>query len=63
MGESLKGEVTYVFLWLIHVDVWQKQTKFYKAVILQLKKKMLDCKKNKHALPSNSYVEILSVMP
>ena len=39
MGESLKGEVTYVFLWLIHVDVWQKQTKFYKAVILQLKKK------------------------
>ena len=43
MGESLKGEVTYVFLWLIHVDVWQKRTKFYKAVILQLKKKKKKC--------------------
>ena len=29
---------TYVHLWLIHVDVWQK-TKFYKAITLQLKNK------------------------
>ena len=33
-----KREETYVYLWLIHVDVWQKSTKFCKAVILQLKK-------------------------
>ena len=27
----------YVHLWLIHVDVWKKTTKFCKAIILQLK--------------------------
>ena len=27
----------YVCLWLIHVDVWQKQTQHCKAIILQLK--------------------------
>ena len=27
----------YVYLWLIHVDIWQKTTKFCKAIILQLK--------------------------
>ena len=27
----------YVYLWLIHVDVWQKLTQYYKAIILQLK--------------------------
>ena len=31
-------EGTYVYLWLIHVDIWQKPTKFCKAIILQLKK-------------------------
>ena len=35
----LKGwkEGTYVYLWLIHVDVWEKPTQFCKAIILQLK--------------------------
>ena len=28
----------YVYLWLIHVGVWQKKTKFCKAFILQLKR-------------------------
>ena len=28
---------TYVHLWLMHVDVWQKPTQYCKAVILQLK--------------------------
>ena len=32
-------EETYVYLWLIHVDVWQKSTQPRKAIILQLKKK------------------------
>ena len=31
-----KGRGYYVYLWLIHVDVWQK-TKFYKAIVFQLK--------------------------
>ena len=26
----------HVYLWLIHVDVWQKPTQHYKAIILQL---------------------------
>ena len=32
-------EGTYVYLWLIHVDVWQKPTQLCQAVILQLKSK------------------------
>jgi len=31
-------EGMYVYLWLIHVKVWQKTIKFCKAIILQLKK-------------------------
>ena len=27
----------YTYLWLIHVDVWQKPTPYCKAIILQLK--------------------------
>ena len=30
-------EGTYVYLWLIHADAWQKPTQYYKAIILQLK--------------------------
>ena len=40
-------EGMYVYLWLIYIDVWEKTTKFCKAIILQLKKK----KKN---LPANT---------
>ena len=29
----------YVYLWLIHIDVWQKPAQFCKAVIFQLKNK------------------------
>ena len=32
-------EETYVYLWLIHVDVWQKPVQYCKAIILQLIKK------------------------
>ena len=38
MGGRFKREGTYVHLWLIHVDIWQKTTKFCKAIILQFKK-------------------------
>ena len=34
-------EGTYVFLWLIHIDVWQITTKFCKATILWLKNKYI----------------------
>ena len=34
---SFKREGTYVYLWLIHVDAWQKPTQHCKAIILQLK--------------------------
>ena len=27
-------EETYVYLWLIHVDVWEKPTQYCKAIIL-----------------------------
>ena len=40
MGGRFSGEGIYVYLWLIHVDVWQKTTKFCKAIILQLKSKL-----------------------
>ena len=36
-GQGDGGERTYIYLWLIHVDVWKKQTKFCKTIILQLK--------------------------
>ena len=39
MGGRLRRERIYVYLWMIHVEVWQKTTKFCKAIILQLKKK------------------------
>ena len=35
-GGRFKREGTYVYLWLIHVDVWQKPAQYCKAMILQL---------------------------
>ena len=37
VGGRLKREGTYVYLWLIHVDVWQKPTQHCISIILQLK--------------------------
>ena len=37
MKGKFKKEETYVYLWLIHVDVWQKPAQYCKAIILQLK--------------------------
>ena len=37
MGGRFKREEIYVYLWLIHVDVWQKSNQYCKAMILQLK--------------------------
>ena len=38
-GRQVQGEGTYVYLWLIHIDVWQKPREYCKAIILQLTKK------------------------
>ena len=40
VGRRFRRERTCVCLWLIHVDVWQKPTKFCKAIILQFKNKL-----------------------
>ena len=45
MGGRFKREGIYVYLWLIHVEVWQKTTKFCKAIIFQLKNKQIFFKK------------------
>ena len=37
-GRGVQGGRTYVYLWLIHVGVWQKPSQYCKAIILQLKK-------------------------
>ena len=37
VGGRFKREGTYIYIWLIHVDVRQKQTQQCKAIILQLK--------------------------
>ena len=37
-GERVfRREGTHVYLWLIHVDVWQKLSQYCKVIILQLK--------------------------
>ena len=38
MGERFTRESAYVYVRLIHTDIWQKTRKFCKAVILQFKK-------------------------
>ena len=37
VGGKFKMEATYVYLWLIHVDVWQRPREYGKVIILQLK--------------------------
>ena len=41
VGGRLSREGTDVYLQLIHVDVWQKPTQYYKALILPLKIKKI----------------------
>ena len=37
VGERFKREEIHVYLWLIHIVVWQKSTQLFKAIILQFK--------------------------
>ena len=43
VGGRFKREGTYIYLWLIPIDIWQKPTQYCKAIIFQLKQ----IKKNK----------------
>ena len=36
VGGRFNREETFVYLWLIHGDVWQKPTQYCKAIFLQL---------------------------
>ena len=56
MGGRFKRKGIYVYLWLIHIEVWQKTIKFYKETILQKislkmvfkgKKKNIGARKNR----------------
>ena len=46
VGGSFRRDRTYVYLWLIHVDIWWKPTQYCKAIILQLKINKLKEKTN-----------------
>ena len=35
VGERFRKEGTHVYLWLIHVDVWQKPTQYCQVTIVQ----------------------------
>ena len=48
MGGRFKREGIYVYLWLIHIHVRQKITKFYKAII---KNKQIFFKAKKKKIP------------
>ena len=36
VGGGFRRERTCVYLWPIHVDIWQKQSQYDKIIILQL---------------------------
>ena len=44
-GRRFKREGTYVYLWLIHADVWQKPTQYCKSNYPSIKNKFLKWKK------------------
>ena len=47
VGGRFKREGIHIHPWLIHVDVWEKLTKYCKAVFFQLKINFFKKRKNK----------------
>ena len=66
VGGGFKREGTYVCLWLIHVDVWQKPTQYCKEIILQLKINKLNMnlkpKQKEIALPEKASNYVISLV-
>ena len=64
MWGRLKREGLYIYLWLIHVEVWQRTTKVCKAIILQLKNKFKkeSGKKKKKDITLPTKVHIVKAM-
>ena len=50
VGRRFKREGTYVYLWLIHNDVWQRPAQYCETIIIQLKIR----KKNENKKKINS---------
>ena len=40
IGREAQEGGTYMYLWLIHADLWWKPTQYCKVIILQLKVKL-----------------------
>ena len=59
VGGMFKNKGTYVYLWLIHVDIWHKSTQHCKIVILKLKTKW---KKNFKLFKWNQRMRNVSVV-
>ena len=57
---GFKREGIYVYLWLIHVEVLQKTTEFYKAIILQLNNKLIT---QEHVIVRNNSEKSLVHVP
>ena len=52
VGKGFRVRVTHVYLWAVHVNVWQKPSQYCKVIILQVKEinkkiNLLICKKRK----------------
>ena len=62
MGGRFKRDRIYVYVWLIHVEVWQKTTKFCKAIILHLKKNFWKRKSSKQH-PGGTHVKSQKLFP
>ena len=52
VGRRFKWKGTHVYLWLIHVDVWQKPTQYCNVITLQLNKSK---KKKNHCEPLGTW--------
>ena len=66
MGGGFKREGSYVYLRLIHVDVWQKSTQYCKQLNLKLKKKNQRAKqkmnkKGKHEICSQKIAAVVKL--